>query len=537
MLKRFAKKLTFSHMKGTGGVYVVLILGLVSGLSYLLTGGLTPSIERNPENPEYVEIEDQLTPVAQQNLQMQNIQIKQPTPFPTIQAGVCPNNLIANGSFEADSVGANPPSGWSGSGSVTAATLYQIPDGSRYAALTGNQVMTQNVPVTPETTYTLSFYSTSHNPSTQTVRVQYFTSSNTAIGAGVIHTVTHNVNSTNSFGGPYTLSIPQAPATASYLRISVADNGEDYIKVDYFCLQEGDGATLSPAPGDDTPTGSITPTGNLSPSPGVSQSPTPSIPLQACLDQTAVALLIDLSYSMGEPSSKMSALNSALDLLNSRLRDNTVVGAYAFGPYPDYNGNGDISFNYQGNGGVKQIFPFRRYIENKATIDSQLGGLSRGGIGGTYMRNGFEVMIEKIQEAKQTYPGYNFVTILLSDGVPELGDDDPVVKEYWNRGQGFPTVVCFGNKCFAKNQDPRAWSDIGTSNLITPLKNASKDRVIYTIAIYGTVWPDTQFKPYLEDLLTEVAGSSSSPAYQFIDNTNYTQLSTFFNRILDDSCS
>lgn len=41
-----------------GGLYVLLMIGLVSGLSYLMTGGVTPEIERNPENPQVVQIED-----------------------------------------------------------------------------------------------------------------------------------------------------------------------------------------------------------------------------------------------------------------------------------------------------------------------------------------------------------------------------------------------------------------------------------------------------------------------------------------------
>lgn len=69
---------------GSGGIYVILILGLVSGLSFLLTGGLVPQIERNPENPEVVDILVDLSPVAQQNLQMRNIQaVPTPTFSPT----------------------------------------------------------------------------------------------------------------------------------------------------------------------------------------------------------------------------------------------------------------------------------------------------------------------------------------------------------------------------------------------------------------------------------------------------------------------
>lgn len=358
-------------LKGSGGMYVILILGLVSGLSFLLTGGLTPNIERTPENPQFVEIEDQLSPIAQQNLQMQNIKVK-PTATPT------------------------------------------------------------------------------------------------------------------------------------------------------------------PTPSN-TPTPSTTPT----PSPTLAPSitPTPTDPVVACLDRTAVALLIDLSASMNVPSSKLSALNSALNLLQSNLTDDTVVGAYAFGPYPNYNqSGGDVSFNFENNKGVKQILPFSKYSDNKSSIDSQLGGLTQGGVGGTYMRNGFRLMAQKVQAAKQTFPDYDFVTILLSDGVPELGDDDPVVQDYWSRGLGFPTVTCAGSTCFAKHQDPRAWSDIGTNNVITPLRNQSKDQIIYTIALYGTTFPDTQLKSYLEDLLVDVAGSSNTPNYQYINSTNYSQLSTFFTRILDASC-
>lgn len=84
-LRSFLPKNTL--LPGVGGTYVIGILGLVSGLSFLLTGGLTPNIERDPENPQFVEIEEPGDPIAAANLQMQNIGIKPtatPTPSPTI---------------------------------------------------------------------------------------------------------------------------------------------------------------------------------------------------------------------------------------------------------------------------------------------------------------------------------------------------------------------------------------------------------------------------------------------------------------------
>lgn len=72
-----------------GGLYVLLMLGLVSGLSYFMTGGVVPGIERDPENPQIVEIDDQLDTEARQNLQLVNIGIKPtetptPSPIPTV---------------------------------------------------------------------------------------------------------------------------------------------------------------------------------------------------------------------------------------------------------------------------------------------------------------------------------------------------------------------------------------------------------------------------------------------------------------------
>ncbi len=160
----------------------------------------------------------------------------------------CPSNLLLNPSFEQTS-----PILWSGSARIDATSWIIKPDGVRYGYhYRSDPAMYQDVTAVVGATYNVSFYSASHVPGVQTVRFQYFTAANAAVGTAQVHTISKDIDTNGRFGGPYTLSLGAAPATAAKVRITVNANGTDWAKVDAFCLQ-----TVLPTA---TPTPTRTPT-------------------------------------------------------------------------------------------------------------------------------------------------------------------------------------------------------------------------------------------------------------------------------------
>ncbi|HMB22992.1 MAG TPA: SdrD B-like domain-containing protein, partial [Anaerolineales bacterium] len=141
------------------------------------------------------------------------------------------DNLVLNPSFEENK--GSPPKKWTNG---TAGTIgIPVPDGKYAGYVTSSKVMSQSVNVGVGNSYTLTFYSGSHNPSKQTVKLQYFNKKGAAIGTGATHTITSDLENTG-FGGPYTLMLDPAPSDATSLKIMVSANNKDYAKVDKLCL-------------------------------------------------------------------------------------------------------------------------------------------------------------------------------------------------------------------------------------------------------------------------------------------------------------
>ncbi|MEQ1744486.1 MAG: GEVED domain-containing protein, partial [Saprospiraceae bacterium] len=178
------------------------------------------------------------------------LSIDPPAPF-------CPNNLLANGSFEEGTFvnGVQTPTLPSWTGVATAQTNvafdpdWTIPDGEAAAFsenLVGSRVY-QQVAATPGSTYTLTFYSGMHFPAQDNgdVTLEYRDASNAVVGTAQVHDITHQIN--NDLGGPYTLNLPAAPANAAFVRVSFGMTfrdgsiGFDAAKVDAMCLTETPG--------------------------------------------------------------------------------------------------------------------------------------------------------------------------------------------------------------------------------------------------------------------------------------------------------
>ena len=84
--------------------------------------------------------------------------------------------------------------------------------------------MYQQVAVVAGTTYNMTFYSGSHEPSKlPTIAIHFYDGSGTEIGTAAIHTITSDID-TSGMGGPYTLSGTAPPGAAS-LRVIFTDPG------------------------------------------------------------------------------------------------------------------------------------------------------------------------------------------------------------------------------------------------------------------------------------------------------------------------
>lgn len=194
-----------------------------------------------------------------------------PAMLPAAAANYCPGNRLMNASFE--QVNANGvPYYWSGNAN-TGNHGYVIPDGVKYGYSWGpaGSAMKQAVDVVPGGTYSMSFYSSSHEPGYQVVKLQYLKANGAPIGSPASHTITVDIDHpSHVFGGPYTLSLPAAPALATKVQVFITANNVDWAKVDKLCL-----TGIEPTA---TPAATSTPTATSTPMPTATATPTMIIP-------------------------------------------------------------------------------------------------------------------------------------------------------------------------------------------------------------------------------------------------------------------
>lgn len=179
-------------------------------------------------------------------------------------ASYCPSNMLLNGSFEQLSSG--KPRDWKGY-ARTGNHGYTIPDGNLYGYnAAGQPPMYQDVNVVAGGTYDMSFYSSSHLPGVQKVKMQYFDASNNPVGTAAVHTISVDIDDPgNVFGGPYNLSLGAAPANAAKLRVTIDANGRDWAKVDALCLEGNEPAPTATPTNTSAPTATPTSSGGMCP--------------------------------------------------------------------------------------------------------------------------------------------------------------------------------------------------------------------------------------------------------------------------------
>ncbi len=143
---------------------------------------------------------------------------------------VCTGNLLTNNSFE-DGI-----TGWSSSGgSAYNATGYEVCGtyNGYLQATTTNAWLWQQLSATAGTTYYMSFWGGTHDPTfNHFVRLGFYNSSYTLIGSNQV-SVDYDVDPNNDIAF-YSFSAI-APAGTSYMRVEAFANG-DYIKLDQMCL-------------------------------------------------------------------------------------------------------------------------------------------------------------------------------------------------------------------------------------------------------------------------------------------------------------
>ncbi len=221
----------------------------------------------------------------------------------TATPSFCPDNLLQNGSFEIHTGGTNSigdpiPSVWVVEiGEDGTTTAYHPPDGSWIGYTWSNGfgstgLMSQQVSAIAGNTYSMTFYSGTHNPAVQpSIEIRFYNSSNVEIGTPAIHIITTDIDITGSLGGPYTLSAT-APTGVSYLKVIFRDPSTTRAgaKGDALCMSM---ATPTPtatptqtapptltatatATSPPTATPTVTPTGKPTKTPTKTASPTPS---------------------------------------------------------------------------------------------------------------------------------------------------------------------------------------------------------------------------------------------------------------------
>lgn len=238
----------------------------------------------------------------------------------------------------------------------------------------------------------------------------------------------------------------------------------------------------------------------------------------ACYGNTAINILVDKSLSMNN-NNKMSVLKSALSQFVTSVgnaNSDIYIGIDVFGA-PE-----------NPPGGAYTELDFVKYATNQSLITNKINSLSVGVGGGTYMRKGFEVSIAKINAAKARpeLQGYRFVTVVFSDGIPE-------VSGHWGSqcSAQAGTLQTSSYICFAIAQDPRT-----SPNRVTEMKQITDK--LYAVVIYSS---DSGTRDYplnsqLIQLMRDIADDPDSTYYFDATTSDVNELNSIFQTIPQTIC-
>ena len=230
-----------------------LLLTILTSVIALVVVSLAPVASAQTETP--------VPPVQVNSLAGDALGAAGPDSTPTWS---CPGNLLQNPSFETGTGFTNPwgnpiPANWthSGSGFTGAVALYNPKDGTRIGyvihttAANTDAIMYQQVTAAPGATFSLTFYSGTHEPSKHpTIAIRFYNGTGSEIGTPAIHTITSDLE-VSGLGGPYTLSAT-APAGAANLRVIFTDPASTATPFAY-AGAKGDALCLRPVDYGDAP--------------------------------------------------------------------------------------------------------------------------------------------------------------------------------------------------------------------------------------------------------------------------------------------
>lgn len=241
----------------------------------------------------------------------------------------------------------------------------------------------------------------------------------------------------------------------------------------------------------------------------VTPSPKPS-PTSSCGDKLAVNLLLDTSSSMVRdvvpngnggftttPNDRLIKLKAAVQMFGSLLKNEDIIGVQQFNGAP---------FDATGSGpDTAIVVPVDTWQTNKAQFDNSINSLRA--MGSTHTKDGFMLSQTEIAKGKSTFPGSQWVMVVLTDGVPK---DQPI----------------FAN-------DPSSALPDETQNP-TQVANALKASGIRVIAIglsIDKLWPPENIS-YAKNLLKTIA-SSPGDVYE---NVTPEQLESVYKDIGKSLC-
>jgi hypothetical protein len=166
--------------------------------------------------------------------------------------------------------------------------------------------------------------------------------------------------------------------------------------------------------------------------------------------------------------------------------------------------------------------PFGFYKDQKANVQSTIESLAPEGA--TVTRQGFTLALDRLKQAidSKKFPGYHFVLILLTDGVPETTPPRTCLKQVPDPLWG-PD-----GRCFTQAEDPR-----NNPNIPDQIKNLGA--AIYTIGIYSNESSDVAMKPELSAMLQQVSTQPASAHY--FESLDAQNLNTIFKSVISQICT
>lgn len=229
--------------------------------------------------------------------------------------------------------------------------------------------------------------------------------------------------------------------------------------------------------------------------------------VNTCGLNTAILFLIDTSASM-QDYGKITKEKDDLNAFVKQLAGLSVIGMVTF------------------SAEIKERVPMDYYKNNKQQVGATIDGLSPQGW--TRTRTGFlkaqDILSAAISQNK--FPGYHYNLILLTDGVPEIPQEAGAPPRICEAHVADPLWGAAG-RCFSQEEDPRI-----PTNVATTIKNLGVQ--IYTVAIESPESSDVYMKPYLENLLSNLASTPTSS--HFYTSLNAGNLNQILDSVITKIC-